>query len=441
MKRLAVLVLALVAVAPFSETFAEDHESQKAVLVTGASTGIGRAIAEMLADNGFYVYAGARKEKDLKELDRIKNVSSVRLDVTVQEEIDAAVAFIEGEGRGLYGLVNNAGVYTGGPVAVTPISELEWLMDVNLTGVYRVTKAFTPMIIESGGHINTISSISGVLSGWGFSQYSASKHAVEGFSDSLARELEPLGVTVSIIEPGNYNSKIGETAMHRMADKYEINEDSPFYPGYQNLMGYLENPRTVFKEPTEVAEAALHAMTSDKPLRRYMVVPNEREARITITKAIQELAELNEWNAYQYSREELIDMLDDALSTRTSETSALGQLVDDFLAKTASRETHEAFWAPSLVYTSSNGTRFGKAQILENFTEDPDVAADWPTYSADDMQVRVFGDTGVVTFTLVGTPAAGSEDPVVTYFNTGTFLKRDGAWRAIAWQATRTAEE
>ncbi|MEM1176469.1 MAG: SDR family NAD(P)-dependent oxidoreductase [Pseudomonadota bacterium] len=440
MKRLFAIALVLLLAAPMQSSIADNHDEQKAVLVTGASTGIGRAIAEMLAENGFYVYAGARKDKDLRELDRIDNVSSVRLDVTIQEEIDAAVEFVRSEGRGLYGIVNNAGVYTGGPVAVTPISELEWLMDVNLTGVYRVTKSFAPMIIESKGHINTISSISGVLSGWGFSQYSASKHAVEGFSDSLARELEPLGVTVSLIEPGNYNSKIGDTAMKRMADKYQIDESSPFYAGYRNLMGYLENPRSVFKEPTEVAEAALHAMTSDKPMRRYMVVPNEREARITITKALEEVAELNQWQAYQYSREQLIDMLDDALATRTNTTLALGAFVDDFLANTASEETHNRFWSSDLVYTSSNGTRFGKAQIMSGFEDEPDVAADWPTYSADDMQVRVYGDTGVVTFTLVGTPADDSDDPVMTYYNTGTFLMRDGAWRAIAWQATKTAE-
>ncbi len=81
-----------------------------------------------------------------------------------------------------------------------------------------------------------------------------------------------------------------------------------------------------------------------------------------------------------------------------------------------------------------------KQQIIDGFNEEPDVAADWPTYSADDMEVRVYGDTGVVTFTLIGTPAEGSDEPVMTYFNTGTFLKRDGEWRAIAWQATKTAE-
>ena len=83
---------------------------QKAVLVTGASTGIGRKITELLAARGVFVYAGARKEKDLEELDAIENVQSIRLDVTIQEDIDAAVETVTKEGRGLYGLVNNAGV-------------------------------------------------------------------------------------------------------------------------------------------------------------------------------------------------------------------------------------------------------------------------------------------------------------------------------------------
>lgn len=440
MKLLPMLgLMAMLLAVPAWSVVAEASDGQKAVLVTGASSGIGRAIAELLADNGFHVYAGARKEQDLKALDALANMSSVRLDVTLQEEVDAAVEFVRAQGRGLHGIVNNAGVYTGGPVTETPASELEWLIDVNLIGVYRITRAFAPLVIESGGHISTISSISGILSGWGFSHYSASKHAVEGFADSLARELEPLGVSVSLIEPGNFNSNIGESAMKRMGDRFRIDESSPYHSAYQNLIGYLENPRTAYKEPTAVAEAALHAMSSDRPLRRYMVVPDESEARWTIAKAIEEVAELNQWQAYQYSRVELIDMLDDALATRTRASADLAALVEEFLATTTSRDAHQRFWSDDLVYTSSDGTRYGKQQILAGFDDDPDMTADWPAYSAEDMSVRVYGDTGIVTFTLVGTPAGDSGEPVMTYLNSGTFLRRDGEWRAIAWQATRAA--
>ena len=158
---LGIFILAV----PTAKTVAADAEAQKAILVTGASTGIGRKITEVLAAEGFYVYAGARKQADLDALNAIDNVQAIKLDVTVQEEIDAAVATVEAGGKGLFGLINNAGVYIGGPIADVPLDEFQWLMDVNVYGVYRMTQAFAPMIIESKGRISTVGSISGTLSG------------------------------------------------------------------------------------------------------------------------------------------------------------------------------------------------------------------------------------------------------------------------------------
>ena len=198
---------------------AEHHESQKAVLVTGASTGIGREIAETLAKNGYFVYAGARKQKDLDALNAIDNIQAVRLDVTVQDEIDAAVETVRKGGKGLYGLVNNAGVFIGGPLIDVDVEEVKWLMDVNVFGVYRVTQAFAPMIIESKGRITTIGSISGTLSGQFSGPYSMSKHAIEAYTDSLATEMQKFDVRVSVIEPGNYDSEIANTALKRMREK------------------------------------------------------------------------------------------------------------------------------------------------------------------------------------------------------------------------------
>ena len=125
---------------------AEDGAKQKAVLVTGASTGIGRNLAERLAAEGHFVYAGARKEADLKELDAIENIKAVKLDVTSQEQIDAAVELIRSEGRGLYGLVNNAGVAVMGTVAETEHSELHWVFSVNVAGVVSVTTATSALL-------------------------------------------------------------------------------------------------------------------------------------------------------------------------------------------------------------------------------------------------------------------------------------------------------
>ena len=313
--RIAILAIVLLAAA-HSGSAASDEMSvneQKAVLVTGASTGIGRRITEVLAANGYFVYAGARKQHDLDALNEIENVQAIRLDVTVQEEIDAAVETVRAGGRGLYGLVNNAGVAIGGPLTEVDVSELNWLFDVNVYGVYRVTQAFAPMIIEAKGRITTIGSISGILSGTFFGHYSMSKHAIEAYTDSLAGEMERFDVQVSVIEPGNYESDISKSAIRRISEKDYAKEGSPFAEDFKRM---LDRPsdRSQYKAPDEVAEAALHALFDEKPYRRYMVVPEEKEAGWTIGKAIQELVQLNEYQAYSYSREELIAMLDAAMN-------------------------------------------------------------------------------------------------------------------------------
>ena len=300
----AALVLAVPAHAQNAE--------QKAILITGASTGIGRNMAETLAAEGYFVYAGARKQADLDALSAIDNIEGIRLDVTVQEEIDAAVATISNAGRGLYGLVNNAGVSVSGPLIEIDEQDMQFQMDVNLFGPYRITKAFAPLIIESKGRITTTGSISGILSGVLYGPYSMSKHAVEAFTDSLAIEMAKFDVQVSVIEPGNYNSAIVSTKLRRMAERGQSADGSRYIDEIQQL---LKRPadRSIFKEPDEVSAALMHAMFDDNPKRRYMVVPNETEAEITIKQALTELVQLNENQEYTYTRDELVAMLDAAL--------------------------------------------------------------------------------------------------------------------------------
>ena len=123
-------------------TVAVASDDQKSVLVTGASTGIGRNLAETLAELGHHVYAGARKDEDLAALNAIDNITAVRLDVTKQDEIDAVVALIEESGTGLYGLVNNAGIGDGGPIVETPVEVQTLVYDVNVEGVYPGDQGF-----------------------------------------------------------------------------------------------------------------------------------------------------------------------------------------------------------------------------------------------------------------------------------------------------------
>lgn len=305
---------ATAAILAFAGSPAVIADDQKSILVTGASTGIGRHLTETLAEGGYHVYAGARKDKDLDALNAIDNVTAVRLDVTKQDQIDAAVELIEEKGTGLYALVNNAGVGGGGPVAETPIEDQTFIYDVNVEGVYRVTKAFAPLVIDSRGRIVTTGSIAGTLSALsGFSAYAGSKHWIEAFTDSLAVEMEPHGVIVSVVEPGSYKSHIRRNRASRTLEQTRAAGGEVTEEMKKNYEATVERELS-YKEPDEVSDAFMHALFDDNPLRRYMVVPSERQQELTISTKIRELVQLNEWGPYRYSRDQLVEMLDAALA-------------------------------------------------------------------------------------------------------------------------------
>ena len=306
-----VVVSAIIFFAAPDAVAADDHKS---ILITGASTGIGRNLAETLAENGYHVYAGARKDKDLAALDAIDNVTAVKLDVTKQDQVDAVVAMIQKKGTGLYALVNNAGVGGGGEVIDTPVKDQTFVYAVNVEGVYRTTQAFAPLVIESKGRIVTTGSIAGTISGFpGFSAYSGSKHWIEAYTDSLAAEMGPLGVEVSVVEPGNYKSNIRRSSVSRGIDQTkaaggEVTEEMK--EAYEKTAAR----ELSYKEPDEVSEAFMHALFNDKPLRRYVVVPNIEEQEFTIRTKVNELVQLNTWGPYSYSRDQLVELLDEALA-------------------------------------------------------------------------------------------------------------------------------
>ncbi|NIV18718.1 MAG: SDR family NAD(P)-dependent oxidoreductase [Woeseiaceae bacterium] len=311
MKNPLVLAIALLA-ATLTTACAVDTEPQKAVLVTGASSGIGRNIAEHLAAKGYFVYAGARKERDIAELNAIDNIQAVRLDVTIQNDIDAAVGTIRAGGKGLYGLVNNAGVLNLGPLTKVDEDDIDFLFDVNIYGVYRVTKAFAPMLIENQGRITTTGSISGFISGANGGVYSMSKFAMEAFTDSLAAELEPQGVEVSIVEPGSFKSGIMRTMAERSLKKAEAAGEEITAEQRRRAEGMIAAGESR-PEPDAVAAAVEDALFSATPKRRYMVTPDEAQARVTLQHALRRIAELNHDHQFSYSRDELVNMLDEAL--------------------------------------------------------------------------------------------------------------------------------
>lgn len=274
----------------------QQSDNQQAVLVTGASTGIGRKITERLAAKGYFVYAGARKDADLAALNEIPGVKAVRLDVTKTDEIDAAVKAITQGGRGLYGLVNNAGIAASGPLVEMSSEEFDLTMRVNMYGPYHMARAFAPLVVASKGRIVNIGSIRGILSDPYLGAYQMSKHAIESFTDVLAKELAPVGVRVSLVDPGSYNSDIEMNAARRAGRSTE------------------GASRSMYKEPDDVAAAVEAALFAPLPRRRYMVVPNQEQAAMTINALLDQLVQLNEGQPYEYSRSKLIALLDDALA-------------------------------------------------------------------------------------------------------------------------------
>jgi len=305
MRILLTTTFTLLGVAAFNHVLSAEPQASKAVLVTGASTGIGHKVTQRLAADGYFVYATARKPEDLKALGAMKNVQAIRLDVTHPEDIAAALETITKAGRGLYGLVNNAGIGTIGSLADMKFEEYELVMNVNATGPVRMIKAFEPLIIEQKGRIVNIGSISGVLASQNLAAYSMSKHAIEALTDSLAAQLGAVGVRVSVVEPGNYNSDIGKNAVARMGvDSQAV----------RSTGAAARVDRSNYKEPDEVAAAVEQALFEPEPKRRYMVVPNQEEAEVTIRKQIEQLVQLNEGQPYAYDRTTLVKMLDEALA-------------------------------------------------------------------------------------------------------------------------------
>jgi len=297
--------------------FAGHHEEsetlQKAVLVTGASSGLGLSMTQELSKNGFFVYAGVLHKDEMKAMNEMDNVVAVQFDVRNQAQIDAAVEFVEAQGRGLYGLINNAGVAVFGPMVEMPVEQLQYQMDVNVFGPFRVTQAFAPMIMKSKGRIATTGSIAGILSSPMFGAYAMSKHAIEAYTDALAQEMARFEVSVHVIEPGNYASNIGNAAMKLISDTNYWPDESQYK---QDRDGMIKRLPYVIKgaDPIDVAKAALHIMQSDTPKSRYMVTAVASEAEATLRRQISKMLELNKDQAHQLDRAGMIKLLDEEIA-------------------------------------------------------------------------------------------------------------------------------
>lgn len=294
---------------------------QKAVLVTGSNSGLGLKMTQELSKNGFYVYAGVLHKHEMQVMNAMDNVTAVQFDVRNPKEINAAVDFVKAQGRGLYGLINNAGVAVFGPMIELPVEQLEYQFDVNVLGPFRVTQAFASMIIESKGRIATTGSIAGILSSSMFGAYSMSKHAIEAYTDALSKEMTRFGVSVHVIEPGNYASNIGNAAYKLMKDTNYWKDDSQYKKERDGLVAGLPLVEKG-NDPIDVAKAALHIMQSNTPKSRYMVTATVQQADATIRRQISKMLELNHGQVHQFDRARLIEILDEEIAKSEKATAS-----------------------------------------------------------------------------------------------------------------------
>jgi short-subunit dehydrogenase len=250
-------------------------KNNKSILITGASTGIGRECALTIGKEGFKVYAGVRKSEDFDALRKMgaDNIHPVVLDVCKEDDIVKVLTTIENDTENsLFGLINNAGIGISGIVEATPVEELVKLFDVNLIGLHRVTRAMLPLIRKNRGRIINIGSSSSYFSGAGMGPYAASKFAVRAYNDALRMELITLGVHVSLVAPGPIESAIWDKAKHYkeyVRDRFDPELKKTYSMFVKAGDKILDRVKP--KPASLVSKAVLHALTAKKPKYVYMV--------------------------------------------------------------------------------------------------------------------------------------------------------------------------
>ena len=248
----------------------------RAALVTGTSTGIGRATALALDERGWQVFAGVRREEDAEGLRAAasERLSPLILDVTSPEQIAAAAERLAAESeKGLHGLVNNAGIAVPGPLETLPLDEFRRQLEIGLVSYVAMTQAFLPQIRGAGGRVVFLSSIGGRMSFPLNGAYHTAKYGTEAIGDVFRQELAGWGIRVSIIEPGSIDTPIWSRG--------EENADQVLAQSPQTEQLYgpaIEKFRKVVRQtadrgipPERVAKAIVHALESKRPRSRYLV--------------------------------------------------------------------------------------------------------------------------------------------------------------------------
>jgi NAD(P)-dependent dehydrogenase (short-subunit alcohol dehydrogenase family) len=240
------------------------------VVVTGASTGIGQATAQLLAQRGFTVLAGMRDPSKAVARERVRPVA---LDITRSDHVATLVDRVEATGGRLAAVVNNAGIAVNAPVELIPLAEWRRQLETNVLGHVAVTQALLPRLIADHGRIVNVSSIGGRVAGPTYGAYSASKFALEAVSDVLRRELRHLGVSVIVVEPGAIATPIWDKGTATLEELTASMTDEQ-RGRYAQL---IEAVRTQARNgagglaPESVAAAITGAISARRPKTRYLV--------------------------------------------------------------------------------------------------------------------------------------------------------------------------
>ncbi len=268
------------------------RSAPRSVLITGASSGIGRSCAMRMDRVGWQVFAGVRKLADAESLREASSgrLTPVLLDVTDPDQIQAAAAQIARQAGvgGLGGLVNNAGIAIAGPLEFLPLEAIRNQFEVNVIGHISVTQAVLSLLRTGRGRIVNIGSIAGKLASPFIGPYAMSKYALEAFTDSLRRELLPWDIHVCIIEAGRVDTSIWHKSIQTALER--IRRLPPqvmeFYgPVIDRLEKRMANAGPGGAPPEEVARVVEHALGSERPRTRYLV-GRDAKTRILLTRLL-----------------------------------------------------------------------------------------------------------------------------------------------------------
>ncbi len=255
----------------------------KSVLITGASTGIGRATALRLDRAGWRVFAGVRREADADSLRKTasERLVPLMLDVTEVDQVATATERIGElvEEAGLDGLVNNAGIAVPGPLETLPIEDFERQVGVNLTAHVAVTQAMLPLIRRARGRIVFITSIGGLMAFPMFGAYHAAKFGLEAVGDVFRRELRPWGIEVIVVEPGSIATPIwerGDSEVEAIAARAGDRQAELYGKAIEAGREVARKTGERGIPPEKVAEKLEHALTTGRPRTRYLVGADAR---------------------------------------------------------------------------------------------------------------------------------------------------------------------